>query len=220
MEQALPTHHTDWLMWLLIGAFALMLAARMYKPARFRAFAVLPFHANRSDLEGDFRPVVGRGLFDVSLGIVSFVVLSLAVFLLLHPFNGGLPVLSGWRMYLRLLTVLMLFFVGKNFIGLFVGWVFGKTETIALAQNVSFAHRAWLGILLFPVLTVMVFGSGMYQSLYYVLLFILILGYYLSVQFFVMRIWQMDALPYYKIFYLCALEIIPLISLVYWLLDL
>lgn len=217
MEQALPLHHTDWLLGLLIGALVLLLAARLYNPARFRAFSTLPFHPNRSDLESDFRPVVGRGLFDISLGVVSFVMLGLALFLLLHPYSDGVPILSGWRMYLRLLLVLLLFFVFKNFVALLVGWVFGKTENIAIAQNVSFAHRAWLGVLLFPVIVLMVYGGAMYQVLYYVLLLVLSVGYYFSIQFFVMRIWRIDALSYYKIFYLCALEITPLIFLVTWL---
>ena len=217
MEQALPLHHTDWLLWLLFGVMGLILSARLYSPLRFKAFTMLPFHANREELEGNFRPVVGRGLFDVSLGMVSFAMIGLALFLLLHPYEGSLPVLGGWRMYLRLLMVLLIFFVFKNFVSLLVGWVFDKTDEIATAQNVSFAHRAWLGLVLFPFVAIMVFGGLLYPVFYYILFLVLIVGYYFSVQFFVLRIWRMNALPYYKIFYLCALEITPLIFLVFWL---
>lgn len=217
MEQTLPIHHTDWLFWLLIGVFALLLAARLYNPSRFKAFSVLPFHANRADLEGSFRPVVGRGFFDISLGLSSFAMLGLALFLVLHPFEDGFPLLVGWRMYLRLVMILLLFFVFKNFIGLLVGWVFNKAEYIAQAQNVSFAYRAWLGVILFPICLLMVYGGSMYQFLYYALLIMLCGGYYFSIQFLAIRIWRIDAFPYYKIFYLCALEITPLIFLVSWL---
>ena len=217
MEQALPLHHTDWLLWLSLGVFSLLLAARLYNPIRFKAFSILPFHANRSELEASFRPVVGRGLFDVSLGVSSFATLGLALFLILHPNRGELPVMGDWRMYLRLTIVLLLFFVFKNFMGLLVGWVFNKTDFIAKAQNVSFAYRAWLGVLLFPVCVAMVYSGEAYQWLYYVLLVGLCVGYYFSVQFFTIRIWRIDAFVYYKIFYLCALEITPLIFLVSWL---
>ncbi len=217
MEHALPIHHTDWLLWLLLGVFVLLLAAHLYNPMRFKAFAILPFHANRAEIEGGFRPVVGRGLFDISLGVSSFAILGLALFLVLHPYHHVPPVLAGWRMYLRLIVVLLLFFVFKNFIGLLVGWIFNKTEQIARAQNISFAYRAWLGVLLFPLCLAMIFGGEAYQVLYYALFIVLCGGYYLSFQFYAISIWRMDALSYYKIFYLCALEITPLIFLVSWL---
>ena len=217
MNLALPIHHTDWLMWLLLGVCALLFAARLYNPRRFKEFSILPFHANRKELQHGFRPVVGRGLFDVSLGLSSFLVLGLAIFLLLHPYHTDLPKLGDWRMYLRLVVVLLLFFVSKNFLGLLVGWVFDKTETIAKAQNVAFAYRAWLGVLLFPVCVAMIYWVQSYQVMYYFLWIILCGGYYFSIQFFVVGIWRIDAFPYYKIFYLCALEITPLVFLVSWL---
>ena len=217
MKQILLIHHTDWLLWLFLAISGLLLAARLYNPIRFKAFAILPFHSNRSELEASFRPVVGRGLFDVSLGLSSFAVLGLALFLILHPYNEGFPALHEWRMYLRLIIMLLLFFVFKNFMGLLVGWIFNKTEFIASAQNISFAYRAWLGVLLFPVCVAMAYGGEVYQTLYYVLLFMLCGGYYFVIQFFAIRIWRIDSFSYYKIFYLCALEITPLIFLVSWL---
>lgn len=217
MEQAVPIHHTDWLLWLLVGVFILLLSARLYNPARFKAFSFLPFHANRAELESSFRPIIGRGLFDLSLGFSSFVVIGLSLFLVLHSYKVGAPILADWRLYLRLLIVLLLFFVFKNFMGLLVGWVFGKTEYIAKAQNVSFAYRAWLGVLLFPICVAMVYWGHAYQVLYFALLLMLCAGYIFSIQFFIISIWRIDTFPYYKIFYICALEITPLIFLIIWL---
>jgi len=217
MEQAVNPHHIDWLLGLLVLATTLVLAARLYHPSRFRAFLFLPLHANREELEDGFRPVVGRGLFDVSLGLMSFCVLALSVFLLLNTSGSGFPMLGNWRMYLRLLMVLLFFYVGKNFLGLLVGWVFNTSEEIARAQNVSFAYRAWLTLFLLPVAIAMVYCTPLYNVLYYILLITLLVGYLFSLQFFILRIWRINALSYYKIFYLCALEITPLIFLVIWL---
>ena len=217
MERLIIVHHTDWLLYLLVGAFVLLLASRLYNPARFKAFVFLPFHANRAELEADFRPVVGRGFFDISLGVVSFLMLGLALFFLLHPYNGYPPVLSDWQLYLRLLSALLFFFVLKNFIGLLVGWVFSQSEFIASAQNVSFAHRSWLGLVVFPILFLMTYFVQAYQVFYYLLFVVLAVGYYLSLQFYILRFWRLNALSYYKIFYLCALEITPFVFLVIWL---
>lgn len=220
MEKLIIPHHTDWILWIIVGAAAFLLAARLYNPLRFKAFSILPFHAQRAELENSFRLVVGRGLFDISLGLVSFVVLSLTVFLLLHPFEGAMPFLGEWRLFLRLVIVLLFFYVFKNFMGLLVGWIFNQTEPIARAQNVSFAYRSWLAMILLPLCMALVFLPQAYQVLYYLLFTVLISGYAFSLQFLVIRIWQMNAFSYYKIFYLCALEITPLIFLIAWLVSL
>ena len=213
----IAVHHTDWIFWVLLLAIALLLAARLYNPVRFRAFLILPFHIKRQELESSFNPTVGRGLFDVSLSLLSYLMLGLSFFLILHPFEGAPPVLSDWRNFLRLLFVVLLFFLVKNLVGLFVGWVFQHTDEIARAQNVNLAYRAWIAMMLVPVCALVAFYQPLYQVSYYLLWIGLFVGYYFALQFSFFRLWKMEALPYYKIFYLCTLEITPLLFLVGWL---
>ena len=213
-------HHTDWLLWLLLASFILMLSARLYNRRRFNAFAILPFHANRREMETTFNPVPGRGLFDLGLSLLAPVMLSVSCFLILHPYHGYPPFLGDWRLFLRLFFVLLIFFIFKNFVGLLVGWVFNKSDEIALSQNVGLAYRTWAAIILMPICVLAVFFAPAFPVLYYVLLFSLCIAYYFGVQFAAIRIWNITAPPYYKIFYLCALEITPLIFLIGWLVSL
>ncbi|MDZ7848201.1 MAG: DUF4271 domain-containing protein [Owenweeksia sp.] len=210
-------HHTDWILWLLLTSAALLLAARLYNPKRFRAYLQLPIHVKRTELQDAFSPAVGRGLFDISLAVLSYLMYSLALYLLIHPHRGSAPLLSDWVMYLRLLFLLPLFFLVKNFLGLFVGWVFSQSEEIGQAQNVNLAYRAWSAIFILPLCTLIVYFQPLYPVLYYVLSVLLILGYLVALQFSVRKLWGMMAPVYYKIFYLCALEITPLVFLVEWL---
>ena len=216
----LPKHHTDWLLWLLFAAVTVIISVRLYNRQRFRDFAILPFHARRRELEDDFKPEPGRGFVDLSLSLLSTFILTLTCFLLLHPYNNEFPLFNNWVLFLRLLFVLMLFFVVKNFVGMLVGWVFNKSEEIAISQNVNLAYRTWIAILLLPLCIMAIFFPPAYKYIYYVLLLVISIGYYFAFQFAAIRIWRMGVVSYYKVFYLCALEITPLIFLVGWLLSL
>mgnify|MGYP003636825822 CR=1 FL=1 len=104
--------------------------------------------------------------------------------------------------------------------GLLVGWVFNKSDEIAADQNINLAYRTWLGILLLPLCIVAVFFHQAYPVMYFMLLTVVGVGYFLAFQFSAIRIWSMGVLPYYKLLYICALEITPLIFLVGWLISL
>lgn len=217
METLRLQHHTDWILWILLGSVVLVVTARLYNPQRFRNFLLLPFHVKRRELESSFNPSMRRGLFDMSLSLMSYALLALGLFLLLHPYRQAMPLLTDWQLYLRLLFVLLLFFLSKNMAGLFVGWIFGRSDEIAGAQNVGLAYRTWLAILVLPICALLVFFAPAYQLSYYLLAVVLAVGYYFALQFSLLKIWSMQARPYYKIFYLCALEITPLFFLLGWL---
>ncbi len=216
----LPIHHTDWLLGVLLLSFVIMIAVRLYNFGRLKDFSILPFHSRRRDLEESFNPVPGKGFVDFSLSLNSTLVITIACFLLLHPYRGQFPLLADWTVFLMLLFALMIFFLFKNFMGLLVGWIFNKSDEIAAAQNINLAYRTWMGILLLPLCTVAVFFHQAYPVLYFVLLIAVSVGYILAFQFSAIRIWSMGVLPYYKLLYLCALEITPLIFLVGWLISL
>ncbi len=216
----LPVHHTDWLLGVLLLSFIMMIAVRLYNAKRLKDFAILPFHSRRRDLEESFNPVPGKGFVDLSLSLNSTLVITITCFLLLHPYRGKFPLLEDWTVFLMLLFALMIFFLFKNFMGLLVGWVFNKSDEIAAAQNINLAYRTWLGILLLPLCIVAVFFHQAYPVMYFMLLTVVGVGYFLAFQFSAIRIWSMGVLPYYKLLYICALEITPLIFLVGWLISL
>lgn len=213
----LPVHHTDWLLGLLLLGFGLALSARLYNPGRFWAFLALPFHVKRDEMELGFKPLVARGLFDVSLSVLSYLMLALGIYIWLHRAWDGTPYFNDQALYFRVLFILLVFFLLKNLGGLFVGWVFDCTEDIARIQNSQLAHRAWLSLVIIPPLVLAVFNPANYQIWYVLLLILLVIGLALSLYFSFIQLWRLSAAAYYKIFYLCALEITPLLFLVGWL---
>ncbi len=216
----LTAHHTDWLLIVTTLSFVLLIAVRLYNIVRFKQLSFLPFHASRADIEDSFNPVPGKGFVDFSLSIMSPVIIALTCYLLIHPYNGAVPIFSDWALYLRLLFIVTIFFLLKNFLGMFVGWVFGTAEEIGVSQNVYLAYRSWMAIVLLPFCVLLIFFPSGYAIFYYILLIITVLGLLLALLFTVLRIWNMRIVAYYKIFYICALEITPLIFLIGWLLSL
>lgn len=213
----LPLHHSDWILVILLLCLALLVAARLYNPERFGSFVSLPFHVKRKEMELAFNPVVARGLFDVSLSITSYLVLSMGVYIWLHKTWSEAPYFTDSPIYYRILLILVLFYLFKNLSGLLVGWVFERTDDIARSQNAQLAHRAWLGVILLPFVILAVFNSSNYMLWYWITLFVMLLGVALSLYFSFLQLWRIGASSYYKIFYLCALEITPLVFLVGWL---
>lgn len=210
-------HHTDWLLWILMLGAGLMLAARLYNPVRFAGFVSLPFHVKRREMELSFNPVVARGLFDVSLSVLSYLLLSLGIYVLLHNQWQDEVGFNDPALYFRILLILVLFYLLKNLMGLVVGWIFGQTEDIARIQNAQLAHRAWLAVILMPVLVLAIFNVGNYVVWYVLVMVLIIAGILSSLYFSFLQVWRVSTPAYYKIFYLCALEITPLLFLVEWL---
>ena len=214
----MPVHHSDWILIILLVSVALVLAARLYNPERFAGFILLPFHVKRKEMELSFNPVVARGLFDVSLSVVSYLVLALAVFVWLHRVDGeGVPDFSNSAIYFRILLILVLFYLFKNLAGLSVGWVFDQTEEIAKSQNAQLSHRAWLALALIPLLSLSVFNLNHYDIWWWLTSVLTLAGLIMSLYFSFLQLWRIGVSSYYKIIYLCALEITPLIFLVGWL---
>ena len=171
----------------------------------------LPFNAGLHEFEKEFNPYGGKDLFDIALSINSFLIYSTGLYLIFNPD------LSLWSDFFRILFILILFFLLKNFIGLFVAWLFDKNEEVSYSHNANLAYRIWSSIWVFPLLLFLVFVPFLKENSSFLAALVLVIAYTLSMTVGVLRLWAMNAYKYYKIFYLCALEIGPLLILIFWL---
>lgn len=206
-----PLHHTDWLLILFFINGLLFLVAKLYHSKKFGVFISLPFNAGLQDFEKDFNPYGGKDLFDIALSINSFLIYSTGLYLIFNPD------LSLWSDFFRMLFILILFFLLKNLIGLFVAWLFDKNEEVSLSYNANLAYRIWASMWVYPLLVFLVFVPFLKENTNILAAIILALGYAFAISIGVLRLWSMSAPKYYKIFYLCALEIGPMVILIFWL---
>jgi hypothetical protein len=206
-------HHTDWLLVLYLLSGLLLLISKLYHSKKFHLFLSLPFSSGLKNFEKEFNPYGGKDIFDMLMAINSYLVFGAGLFLV---FNSGLGV---WSDFFRLLLILTFFFLIKNFFTLFIGWLFDVNHEIAYSQNANLIYRSWSSIFILPILLVVTFVPDFFVFGQKLLIVILSASYALALAISIFRVWEMTVSKYYKIFYLCALEITPLFFLVFWFKD-
>lgn len=187
------------------------MVSKIYHAKKFSFFLSLPFNSGLKDFEKEFNPYGGRDVFDMLMTLNSYLIFGLSLFLI---FNSNLAV---WSDFFRLIFVITLFFLIKNFFALFIGWLFDKNIEIAHSQNANLIYRSWFSIWIFPVLIGTTFIPNFTWIGQKLLIGMIMIAYVTALIISIIRIWDAIEGKYYKIFYLCALEIMPLIFLVYWL---
>tara|TARA_B100000678_G_scaffold291516_1_gene308908 strand:+ start:1795 stop:2433 length:639 start_codon:yes stop_codon:yes gene_type:complete len=203
-------HHTDWILVALLVASFLVVFARLYHPKKFYFFRALPFNRGAKTFESEFNPNGVRDAFDVLLTLNFYLVYTMGCLLIL-------PEAIELYSFARVLFIILLFFLTKNFLALFVGWLFQEQERIAVVQNTNLAYRSWSALWLLPILIITTFTPGLRESGSYLILFFMLAGYLLALLISSLRLWDLPGGTNYKILYLCALEIVPFSFLIYWL---
>ncbi|MGB0175849.1 MAG: DUF4271 domain-containing protein [Owenweeksia sp.] len=203
-------HHTDWILIALLIASFLIVFARLYHPKKFQFFRSLPFNRGVKTFESEFNPNGARDAFDVLLTLNFYLVYTMGCLLVL-------PVQMELYTFARILFIIVLFFLSKNFLALLTGWLFMQQEQLAVVQNTGLAYRSWSAVWLLPLVVIITFTPGLRESGHYLVLFFMLSGYLLALLISTLRLWDLHSGTNYKILYLCALEIIPFSFLIYWL---
>lgn len=209
-SQNIGIHHTDWLLILFVFSAFLVVLARLYHPKKFAFFLTLPFNSGVKEFEEEFNPNGVKDPFDVLLTLNSYVIFSAGLFLVLEEDLGN------WIIFARILFILMLFFLVKNFIELFMGWLFRANEGVVAAHNTSLAYRSWAALWIFPLLVLNTYLPAVKEITGNLLLIFLLLAYLMPLLLSSLRLWNLVGGTYYKILYLCALELIPFFFLISW----
>ncbi|MEQ9261846.1 MAG: DUF4271 domain-containing protein [Owenweeksia sp.] len=204
------TYHADWVLIILLISSFLIVFARLYHPKKFQFFRSLPFNRGAKTFESEFNPNGVRDAFDVLFTLNFYLVYTLGCLLVV-------PVQMEIFTFARILFIIVLFFLSKNFLALLIGWLFVQQENIAVVQNTGLAYRSWSALWLLPLLVLVTFTPGLRESGSYVVLFFMAGGYLLALLISSLRLWDLHGGTNYKILYLCALEIIPFSFLIYWL---
>lgn len=204
-------HHTDWLLVFFVLNAVLFLAAKLYHPKKFSVFLSLPLKSGLQEFEKEFNPYGGKDIFDIALTLNSYLIYGAGLFIIFNPD------LSQWGDFFRLVFVLILFFLLKNLLSLLIAWLFDKNLEISNSHNANLAYRSWGAIWIYPVLIAIVFVPGLVENSRILVSITIAFAYVLALLVSIFRVWVMHAEKYYKIFYLCALEIAPLFFLFSWL---
>lgn len=210
----LASRPTDWIVLLMLGVATLVVVARSYDAARVQDFLKLPFTLKSKEWAAAFNPIQTRRIPDFLLSLSALLVLSLAVFFLKQASTGDWQRLGNWILYLRIVFLISLFFLLKALVGTLVASVFDVTDLIARVQNQYFAFVSWLLVPIAPVVFLGIFSAFWPQVFGYTLIVTIALGFLYALFQSTLSLIQIPPSWTYNIFYLCSLEIIPLIYLV------
>lgn len=213
----LITHHTDWIFVLLLASVSMLLIAKFSAPKRFSVFLNLPIHTKKIEFIEEFKPFQGLRRFETLLSVNSYILLSMGLFVM-QKAQGKEPIFfSNYLDFIRVLMFLTLFFLSKALINALLDWLYEHNGALAFATNVHLSYRIWMSFFLLPLIVLVVFLPSASFVLSIVLGVFMLVSYIQSTIQSNLNLWKIATPSYFKILYICALEMMPILFLIKWL---
>jgi hypothetical protein len=212
--QEISSRSTDWVLLVLLVIAFLVTAARLANAERVRHFIKFPFNFAALDWAGGFNPFITKKLSDLLISLSSLLTITLAIFFSIKFWSNQTPLPLGWLPYLRVLFLVTVVFLVKNMLGGLIAAVFEVQEQITAVQNINIAFFSWLLVPLYPLVVLTTFLDWHPELFSKALLGICATGALLALWQTARATFKISPVLSYNIFYLCALEISPVIFLI------
>lgn len=127
--------------------------------------------------------------------------------------QGWVPAIGFWRLWLYLLVILFLIYIGKFLVIKTLGWMLRITRATDIYLFVVFMANKMIGIFLLPILFMLAFPAPGWNQAVLVLsvfLLFLLLGYRFLLSFRLVRS-EIKLNLFHFFIYICAFEIAPLL---------
>ena len=201
----------DWVIGVLTLALVLLSSLRLLFPKRFHEFSLLTITDKYFSL-----PASQYRLVDpFNAVLLAFQVLVIAVFWMLYQnkAQSGPEQLDIWY-FLQVISLLVLFFMGKFLIEQFVGWLFNIPNLIERFLFEKLSYLGLISILLFLFCWTILLADAPSWWLFASAAGAVAVVYLISLFSSFKRNWNLIfGHFFYFILYLCALEIAPFILL-------
>jgi hypothetical protein len=215
--QEISNRSTDWVL-LVLGLIALLIVlAKLQQAERTTFFLKLPFQVQAKEWAINFNPIQSKKVSDALLSLSSILTMALVCLIISRFWQGEQSLAKDFIAYLKMVFVLIGVFLGKTLLGSLVAAVFDVQDNMAATQNISIAFFAWIQVPLLPIVIVGTFLS--WQTIFFaqLLLGMALLGLLYSLWLTAKASLRIGPILSYNIFYLCTLEIIPVLFLVFLL---
>ncbi len=207
------THATDWISIIILIDILLIALLRHYFPKRFMAFIKVPFNATyftefAQEKEQPF-------WFGIILESVMLLSTSLFIYGALYLFNNNLPSANQYMVFIKILLIAAVIVAAQRFFHSLTGLLFNMKKTLTMWMHIKDAYLRWASIIL-----LIVTGIGIYSSL--TINYSVIIGAIVLSVFYISGVIRGSLLlagdntlnALHIFFYLCTLEILPVIALV------
>ena len=212
--QEIATRSTDWVLLVLLMVGFFLTLAKLANTSRFQFFLKLPFDVSSREWASVYNPFFSKRISDFLMSLSALLSITLAIFFIQTFWEQQRPVSNAWLPYLRVLFFTSLIYLLKTLLGSFIAAVFEVQEEITAAQNINLAFLTWLVVPIYPLLVVTAFAGWPQAFWPKILLILLALGALLAFWQTARTVIKIGPALSYNIFYLCALEISPIIFLI------
>jgi len=212
--QEIATRSTDWVLLVLVLIAVLVVLAKLAQTDRTNFFLLLPFRVQANEWAANFNPIQSKKLSDSLLSLSAILTLALAALLIKRFWLGEQSLGQDFLPYLKIVFTLIIIFLGKTLLGSLIAAVFDVQARVTAVQNINFAYFSWMLLPLYPLVVGCIFLSWEPTVFAKALIVLCALGIILTLWNTARAALQIGVYLSYNIFYLCALEIVPVMFLV------
>lgn len=207
MDKVIPA--TGWIYWILFGMTISVGFLKVTFSSRFNKFLRLPISGGYLDDYEDDKS--GADSFTIVFDILSLFAASLLIFAYQNFNHHHVAEFVEWKIYLRFILIIALYFTLQGFIHHSVGHLFKEYLAFHHFHHQKMVFLRWSGLLILPLLWLYHFTTGLESVWIYTAIFGLIFLYLWGLGRAALYMINHAHLSAFHIFlYLCALEIAPL----------
>lgn len=195
-------------------ALILLTTARWIAPQRVLVFLKLPFLSRAGQFASHFNPFEFKKGADFLLALAGLVGLSTAITVMRLEGLALWPVVS-WLSFFKVFFWLSAYLLFRNAVGALAGTLFSVEAEVRAVQNRFIAFFSWMGLLVLIPAMLMCLYPGWSQIYLNTGLVLMALGLTVTLIYTTLQVIRIPPNFGYNILYLCALEIIPLLYLIY-----
>ncbi len=204
----------DWATLVFLLGFIAIIANKTVFNSRFVEFSRLAFSDKYLKIYKDNSNITSS--FSLSMFGVQLISFSFFLLLLAHFF--GLAKKTDGILFIQIAVTLSFFIIAKYLIEKIISIVFDIEGFMEQFHLQKMGYRAFMGLLLFPVVLILYYNPLNQPFIYYLLLVILLI---FNIITYINILKTNQSLLQHKIFYfilyLCAFEIAPYYFMYYWI---
>jgi len=206
-------HVTDWIAFIILLDVAMIALLRHYFPKRFIAFMKVPFNPSyftefAQEKEQPF-------WFELILEGVMLISISLFIYTLIYLGGDKFIHANDYVIFVKIFLASVLFVTIQRFFHSVTGQLFNMHKSLNMLMHVKDGYMRWAALFLILIVLVTVFTNIQSNMLLIVGLFLLAAVYIIGVlRASTLLVGNKTLNNMHIFFYLCTLEILPVVALV------
>ena len=208
----------DWITIVLLLVLVVIAIIRFIYEERFTKLFSLSYSDKYFTNYSKSKPLIFNNFHLLFFIVINFNI-SLLIYYSIEVFNP-LIITNSFIFFLRIILVVILYFIARYLVGYLLSIVFGLSEHQDYVTLLKISNSAYLSVLLFPLLILINYSSVSFHKFLLVVSLIMLLVLLFIRYFTIVKNLKISFNSFFYLFlYLCALELAPIIIIYKMFLD-